>query len=76
VFDAVWYGHRGERPMADVDVHDRLSRLERMVVVLMAVVRAGSNKEGVAALDAVVLPGPRSEGLTEAAQPAGSKKAA
>ena len=52
--------------MADVDVHDRLSRLERMVVVLMAVVRAGSNKEGVAALDAVVLPGPRSEGLTEA----------
>ena len=25
--------------MADVDVHDRLSRLERMVVVLMAVVR-------------------------------------
>jgi hypothetical protein len=51
--------------MADIDVLDRLSRLERMVIVLMAVVRAGSNKEGVLALDAVVLPGPRSEGLTE-----------
>jgi hypothetical protein len=60
--------------MADVDVHDRLSRLERMVVVLMAVVRAGSNKEGQGLLDGVAMPSPRSEGLTEA-QPAGKKAA-
>ena len=61
--------------MADVDVHDRLSRLERMVVVLMAVVRAGSNKEGQGLLVGVAMPSARSEGLTEAAS-AGSKRAA
>ena len=63
--------------MADVDVHDRLSRLERVVAVLVAVVKEGSNKEGKAALDAVGLPLPRSEGLTEPAkQAAPASKAA
>ena len=62
--------------MADVDVHDRLSRLERVVAVLVAVVKEGSNKEGKAALDAVGLPSPRSEGLTEAKQAAPASKAA
>ena len=38
--------------MADVDLLDRVSRLERTVSVLLTVVRAGSNKEAQALLDA------------------------
>ena len=38
--------------MAEVDIHDRLALLERTVAVLLSVVRAGSNKEGQAAIDA------------------------
>ena len=60
----------------DIDVLDRLGRLERVVSVLLAVVKEGSNKEGKAVLDAVAMPSARSEGLTEPAQPAGSKKVA